>query len=73
MKEIILTRTMTYNVDNIRRDIREMGGEGTTEEILDYITGLADEDFADTDNLVLRIENENGEYIGEYASHARPA
>jgi hypothetical protein len=69
-KELHLSRTITYDVQNIAENILDMDMERdpnsvTLQEIVDFIKDWVYEDFGTMQNFTVRMENEDGEYIGD--------
>jgi uncharacterized protein YgfB (UPF0149 family) len=69
-KELHLSRTVSYDVENIAGFILDMDCNRdpqsiTLDEIIDYIKDWVYEDFGTMQNFFVRIENEDGEYIGD--------
>jgi hypothetical protein len=62
-KRINVTKVVSYDVDKIVRDIKDMGRdeEITLESILDYIEGWVQEDFGTEHELI--FADENGEEL----------
>lgn len=74
MKELpeglIVSRAVSYNVKNIVEQIMEIDPDRTEkpdlEEIIDYIADWWSEDLTHA-NFSVRIEDQDGEWIGDYA------
>jgi hypothetical protein len=69
-KELHLSRTISYDVQNIAENILDMDMERdpnsvTLQEIVDFIKDWVYEDFGTMQNFTVRMENEDGEYIGD--------
>jgi|APGre2960657373_1045057.scaffolds.fasta_scaffold46201_5 hypothetical protein len=69
-KELHLSRTISYDVQNIAENILDMDMERdpnsvTLQEIIDFIKDWVYEDFGTMQNFTVRMENEDGEYIGD--------
>jgi hypothetical protein len=62
-KRINVTKVVSYDVDKIVGDIKDMGREEeiTLESILDYIDGWVQEDFGSEHELI--FADENGEEL----------
>jgi hypothetical protein len=69
-KELHLSRNLAYDTQNIIENIMEMDMERdpdtiTLDEIIDFVKDWAYEDFGTMKHFTVRIENEDGEYIGD--------
>lgn len=69
-KELHLSRNLTYDTQNIIECIMEMDFDRdpdsiTLEEIIEFVKDWAYEDFGTMKFFTVRIENEDGEYIGD--------
>jgi hypothetical protein len=58
-KRINVIKTVSYDVDRIVNDLKEMGREEeiTIQVILDYIQDWVDEDFGENSELIYQDEN----------------
>ena len=69
-KELHLSRNLAYDTQNIIENIMEMDMDRdpdtiTLDEIIDFVKDWAYEDFGTMKHFTVRIENEDGEYIGD--------
>lgn len=72
-KELVFTRSWSYSTDNIIEDILEMANDESMKKedvsldlVLDRINDMIWEDVSTMhENVTLRIEDEDGQYIGE--------
>jgi hypothetical protein len=69
-KELHLSRTLAYDTQNIIENILDMDMDRdpdtiTLEEIVDFIKDWVYEDFGTMQNFTVRMENEDGEYLGD--------
>lgn len=62
-ERINVIKAITYNVQGIVKDLKEMGHEGdiTVENVLDYIEDWVEEDFGNSNDLI--YQDENGEML----------
>lgn len=72
-KELIFSRSVSYNVEQIINDILEMANDETItpedvtlEQVIDWINDTVWDDLSKLyETTRLRIENEDGEFIGD--------
>lgn len=69
-KELHLSRTISYDTQNIIENILDMDMDRdpdsiTLDEIVDFIKDWVYEDFGTMRNFAVRMENEDGEYLGD--------